>query len=92
MSETGEVMTRGGVRPLHGVLPPIPTPFTGDTVDTAAMEANVGRWMDTRISGVVVLGSNGEAPFLDEAESDAVIAAARDQVSSDRFCIVGVGR
>lgn len=78
---------------LDGVLPPIPTPFDGDgRVDAAAMSANVTRWMQTRIRGVVVLGSNGEAPLLDEAESDAAIAAAREQVPSDRLCIAGTGR
>lgn len=78
---------------LDGVLPPIPTPFDGDgRVDAAAMSANVTRWMQTRIRGVVVLGSNGEAPLLDEAESDAAIAAAREQVPPDRLCIAGTGR
>lgn len=78
---------------LDGVLPPIPTPLDGDgRVDAAAMSANVTRWMQTRIRGVVVLGSNGEAPLLDEAESDAAIAAARDQVPPDRLCIAGTGR
>lgn len=77
---------------LDGVLPPIPTPFTGDRVDVAAMASNVERWMATRIRGVVVLGSNGEAPLLDEAESDAAIAAARERVPGDRLCLAGTGR
>ena len=77
---------------IEGVLPPIPTPFTGDTVDAAAMGFNVDRWMETRVSGVVVLGSNGEAPLLDELESETAIAAAREHVPSGRLCIAGVGR
>ena len=77
---------------INGVFPPIPTPFTDGQVDVAAMASNVERWMATRIRGVVVLGSNGEAPLLDEAESDAAIAAARDAVPSDRLCLAGTGR
>ena len=77
---------------LEGVLPPIPTPLADDRVDEAAMRANVARWMETRIRGVVVLGSNGEAPLLDEDESDAAIAAAREQVPRDRLCLAGTGR
>lgn len=77
---------------LDGVLPPIPTPFIGDRVDVAAMASNVERWMATRIRGVVVLGSNGEAPLLDEAESDAAIAAVRERVPGDRLCLAGTGR
>ena len=77
---------------LEGVLPPIPTPFADDRVDEAAMRANVARWMRTRVRGVVVLGSNGEAPLLAEDESDAAIAAARDAVPADRLCLAGTGR
>ncbi len=77
---------------LEGVLPPIPTPFAEDRVDEPAMRANVARWMGTRVRGVVVLGSNGEAPLLDEGESDAAIEAARDAVPPDRLCLAGTGR
>ncbi len=77
---------------IDGVLPPIPTPFRDGRVDAAAMASNVERWMATRIRGVVVLGSNGEAPLLDEAESDAAIAAARDAVPAGRLCLAGAGR
>tara|TARA_B100000029_G_scaffold477347_1_gene522321 strand:- start:457 stop:1359 length:903 start_codon:yes stop_codon:yes gene_type:complete len=77
---------------IDGVFPPIPTPFSNDTVDVLAMGGNVDRWMQTGIRGVVVLGSNGEAPFLSEFESDAAVAAAREHVPSNRLCIAGVGR
>ena len=45
------------------------------------MGGNVDRWMQTGIRGVVVLGSNGEAPFLSEFESDAAVAAGKEHVS-----------
>ena len=77
---------------LHGVLPPIPTPFVDDGIDHPALAANVKQWMATRLSGIVALGSNGEAPLLDERESDAVIATVRDAVPRDRLFIVGTGR
>ena len=77
---------------IDGVFPPIPTPFSNDTVDVVAMGSNVDRWMQTRLRGVVVLGSNGEAPFLNESDSDAAVAAAREHVPSNRLCIAGVGR
>ncbi len=77
---------------IDGVFPPIPTPFSSDAVDVVAMGSNVDRWMQTGIRGVVVLGSNGEAPFLNESDSDAAVAAAREHVPSNRLCIAGVGR
>ena len=77
---------------LEGIFPPIPTPFSDDTVDHHGLAGNVERWMQTKLAGLVVLGSNGEAPLLDDAESDAVIATVRTHVPRDRTLIAGVGR
>jgi 4-hydroxy-2-oxoglutarate aldolase len=77
---------------LEGVFPPIPTPFVDDSIDHAALATNVTRWMHHPLAGLVVLGSNGEAPLLDDAESDAVIATVRDHVPHSRTLIAGVGR
>ena len=77
---------------LAGVFPPIPTPFLDEAVDHRALAGNVSRWMQTRLAGLVVLGSNGEAPLLDEAESDAVLETARANMPPDRTLIAGVGR
>jgi 4-hydroxy-2-oxoglutarate aldolase len=77
---------------LEGVFPPIPTPFADDSIDHNSMAGNISRWMQTRLAGLVVLGSNGEAPLLDDAESDEVIETARAHVPRDRTLIVGVGR
>jgi 4-hydroxy-2-oxoglutarate aldolase len=69
------------------------TPFdAGGEVDAAAMRSNVSRWSGTGVRGVVALGSNGEAPLLDEKESDVVIAAAREALSGDRLLLAGTGR
>ncbi len=79
---------------LSGVFPPIPTAFdeaTGDVVP-AAITANVRRLMETPLAGVLALGSNGEAPLLTEAESDRVVAAAREAVPASRVLLVGTGR
>ncbi len=77
---------------LEGVFPPIPTPFLDEAVDLRALAGNVSRWMQTRLAGLVVLGSNGEAPLLDDAESDAVLETARANMPRDRALIAGVGR
>ena len=77
---------------IRGVFPPIPTPFRDDAVDTAALAKNCERGMATGLRGLVVLGSNGEAPLLDDDESDRVIAAARERVPADRLLIAGVAR
>jgi 4-hydroxy-2-oxoglutarate aldolase len=78
---------------LHGVFAPVPTPFDeADRVDTGRLTAAFARWIARPITGFVVLGSNGEAAFLTEEESDRVIAAARDAVPRGRPLIVGTGR
>jgi 4-hydroxy-2-oxoglutarate aldolase len=81
------------MKPFAGVYTPIVTPFRGDdTLDEAGLRGNVRRWMSSALTGIVVLGSNGEAPQLDDEEADRVVAIARDEVPRDRPFIVGTGR
>ena len=69
------------------------TPFdSSGRVDPKAIASNTSRWITRGVRGVVALGSNGEAPLLDEMESDTVIAAARDVVPRDRLLLAGTGR
>ena len=57
-----------------GVFTPIATPFTSDDrLDEKGLASNVKRWMTTPLTGLVVLGSNGEAPQLDDQEADRVV-------------------
>lgn len=76
---------------LRGIFPPIATPFKNDEIDLDGMRTNVTKWMKTGLAGVLVLGSNGEAPMLDADESFRVAAAAREEVPSGRTMIVGAG-
>ena len=48
--------------------------------------------MSTKLAGVLVLGSNGEAAFLDEVEDDVAVGTAREHVPGDRLLLVGTGR
>ena len=78
---------------FSGVFAPIPTPFADDgELDLAAWRDNVDRWMGTGLHGLVVLGTNGEAPLVDDHEADRLIAAARGRVPADRVLIAGAGR
>lgn len=70
----------------------MPTPFRDGEVDVDAIGHNVRRWIAAGLGGVVALGTNGEAPLLDEQESDRVIEAARREVPRNRVLIAGVGR
>jgi 4-hydroxy-2-oxoglutarate aldolase len=63
-----------------------------DEVDLPAMRANVERWMRTGLRGVLLLGTNGEAPFVRDDEAMRLVAGTRDAVPSDRLLLVGTGR
>lgn len=76
-----------------GIFTPIVTPFRADdTVDEAAIRHNVSRWLRTPLTGLVVLGSNGEAAQLEDDEADNVIEVVRAEMSGDRPLIAGTGR
>ena len=77
---------------LRGVFPPIPTPFEGGELDLAALGRNCDRWLAAGLHGLVALGSNGEAPLLDETESDRVVETVRAHVPPERLLIAGVAR
>src|SRR5438552_5253884 len=78
---------------ITGVFAPIPTPFDEqDRVDTNRLRAALARWVAGPLTGIVVLGSNGEAALMDDFEADQVIVAAREAVPSGRPFIVGTGR
>jgi 4-hydroxy-2-oxoglutarate aldolase len=77
---------------LDGILPPVATPFTSSgEIDLAALSDNAARLMRTGLRGLVVLGSNGEAPFVDRDELARVTSTARGAVPADRLLIVGTG-
>jgi 4-hydroxy-2-oxoglutarate aldolase len=76
-----------------GAFPPIATPFNGGgQLDPDALRSNVVRLVDRGVRGIVALGSNGEAPLLDEDESDRVVEAVREAVPRERLLIAGTGR
>jgi len=77
---------------LAGILPPVATPFVDDEVDLAALRANCERWMATGLRGILLLGTNGEAPLIRDDEAVRLVAAAREVVPEDRVLLVGTGR
>jgi 4-hydroxy-2-oxoglutarate aldolase len=77
---------------IRGILPPLATPFREDgALDVAAFEANLAIYATQDLGGVLVLGSNGEAQSLDEAEKLALVRAARTRVPDRRTVLVGTG-
>lgn len=81
------------MHPFAGVYTPLATPFAADgSLDERGLAANVERYLRTPLTGLVVLGSNGEAPQLDDAEADRAIAVVRAAMPKDRPLLAGTGR
>jgi 4-hydroxy-2-oxoglutarate aldolase len=77
---------------LKGIFAPVITTFGDDgELDRPAFEHNVRAHMAAGLRGVVVTGSTGEAPLLDERERESVMEWARQHVPSDRMLIAGIG-
>lgn len=77
---------------LRGVFAPVTTPFLENgELDRSGFEHNVRAHLQHGLRGIVVTGSTGEAPFLDERERESLVEWARPHVEGDRVLIAGVG-
>jgi 4-hydroxy-2-oxoglutarate aldolase len=76
---------------LYGVLPPITTPFQKGVLALDKLKENFNKWNKTGLSGYLVLGSNGEAVYLNEREKMKVIKTSRESIPESKAMIVGTG-
>lgn len=72
-------------------MPPITTPFSGSEVAYDRLKENFRQWNRTDLSGYLVLGSNGEAVYLNEAEKLKMIEVSREAIPRDKILLVGTG-
>lgn len=76
---------------LSGIYAPITTPFDASgALSTQAAGENCRALIAAGLDGIVVAGSTGEAPLLDEAERDALLRSVRDAVGK-KTVIMGIG-
>jgi len=76
---------------LRGVMPPITTPFQNGKLALDKLKENFQKWNRTGLSGYLVLGSNGEAVYLNEKEKIKVIEVSRESIPSSKILMVGTG-
>lgn len=76
---------------LNGIYPPIVTPFYNEEVAYQSLTDNMGKLNQSGISGVVVLGSNGENVFLSEKEKIEVVETVIKSASREMEIIAGTG-
>ncbi|MEZ4631172.1 MAG: dihydrodipicolinate synthase family protein [Deinococcales bacterium] len=76
---------------LGGIIPPLPTPFNaqgGLDLDALAKSIEI---LSPKVDGFLILGSNGEAAYLSEAERREVLLRARSAIPKDKIMIAGTG-
>ena len=76
---------------LHGIFPPIATPFINGKVAYDQLASNVAKWNLTGLKGFVVLGSNGEYVYLSEEEKRTVVDAVVQSAAKEMLVIAGTG-
>ncbi|KAM6390807.1 4-hydroxy-2-oxoglutarate aldolase, mitochondrial [Pluvialis apricaria] len=77
---------------LGGIFPPLATPFSPmQEVDYAQLEGNLRRYASIPFRGLVVLGSNGEYPYLAPRERLEVVSCVRRALPRDRLLLAGSG-
>uniref|UniRef100_A0A8C5IBT5 4-hydroxy-2-oxoglutarate aldolase, mitochondrial n=1 Tax=Junco hyemalis TaxID=40217 RepID=A0A8C5IBT5_JUNHY len=77
---------------LGGIFPPLATPFSPtQEVDYAQLEGNLRRYARIPFRGLVVLGSNGEYPYLASREKVEVVSCVRRALPRDRLLLAGSG-
>ncbi|KAM9010432.1 4-hydroxy-2-oxoglutarate aldolase, mitochondrial isoform 1-T1 [Ara ararauna] len=77
---------------LDGIFPPLATPFSPmREVDYARLDGNLHRYASIPFRGLVVLGSNGEYPYLAPQERLEVVSCVRRALPRDRLLLAGSG-
>jgi dihydrodipicolinate synthase/N-acetylneuraminate lyase len=78
---------------IEGVFAAVTTPFYPDErVYFRKLEANMARYSRSLLAGMLVLGSTGEAPMLDDSESRDVLRVAVEASAPEKVLIAGVAR
>ena len=77
---------------LHGILPPIATPFDhrGDLYKVK-VQHNVEKWNRTGLAGYVVCGSTGESVYLTTEEKLQLWEWVAEYAASDKILVCGSG-
>jgi 4-hydroxy-2-oxoglutarate aldolase len=78
---------------LEGIFPATTTPFYPDgRLYMKKLEHNIERYSRTPVSGLVILGSTGEAVMLGDDESREVLRVTRKIAAPEKVLLAGVGR
>lgn len=76
---------------LSGVWMPLVTPFKEGALDLPSYRRLIDHYIACGVTGLFPLGTTGEAPALDEAEADAIVAQTVEAAAGRVPVFVGIG-
>jgi dihydrodipicolinate synthase/N-acetylneuraminate lyase len=78
---------------IEGIFAAVTTPFYPDErIYFRKLEANMARYSKSLLSGMLLLGSTGEAVALDDQETRDVMRVAAEAAAPEKVLIAGVGQ
>ena len=77
---------------IKGIFAALTTPFKDGQIALENFRENIEKFNRTGLAGYVVMGSTGEAPFVDDEESALLVKEASKVASNDKIVIAGTGR
>lgn len=77
---------------FKGIFAALTTPFKGENILPEKFRDNIQKFNETGLAGYIVMGSTGEAPFVDDEEAEVLVKVARKAASPEKYIIAGSGR
>jgi 4-hydroxy-tetrahydrodipicolinate synthase len=90
-SATASRSSGNGAPRFSGVWLPIVTPFHEGAIDRASYARLVDHYVSAGVAGVIPLGTTGESPTIDDAETDALVEQTLEVVANRVPVVVGLG-
>lgn len=79
--------------PPRGLLCPVTTPFDDDgRADPERLAAQIRIYADLGVDGIVLFGTSGEGPLIEDDEAPGLVVAARAALPPERALVAQIGR
>jgi 4-hydroxy-2-oxoglutarate aldolase len=76
---------------LQGIYAPIATPFMGGEIAYDRLEKNLSFWLGSDMTGIVVMGSNGEFVLLNPQEKEELMRFVCARAKGKKPVVAGTG-
>lgn len=76
---------------FNGVFTALVTPFKDDQIDWNAFDALIDTQINAGVTGLVPVGTTGEAATLSDEEAEAVIRRTVERAAGRAFVLAGAG-